>query len=95
MLLLKAGKIVADGRPEEIARDYLSGFTSKIVAFEGVSLGGFFLRRAGRKAYIYARSKAEEREIIERLEELGIPFRREEVTIEDVFLVGGLDDGAG
>ncbi len=40
VLLLKAGKIVADGRPEEIARDYLSGFTSKIVAFEGVSLGG-------------------------------------------------------
>ncbi|EHR77398.1 daunorubicin ABC transporter ATP-binding protein [Thermococcus litoralis DSM 5473] len=94
VLLLKAGNIVADGRPEEIARDYLSGFTSKIVAFEGVSLGGFFLRRAGRNTYIYARSKAEEREIIERLEELGIPFRREEVTIEDVFLVGGLDDSA-
>ncbi|WP_367883299.1 ABC transporter ATP-binding protein [Thermococcus peptonophilus] len=40
VLLLKAGKIVTDGKPEKIARDYLSGFTSKIVAFEGVSLGG-------------------------------------------------------
>lgn len=95
VLLLKAGKIVADGRPEEIARDYLSGFTSKIIAFDGVSLESFILRRAGRNTYIYARSKAEEREIIARLEELGVPFRREAVTIEDVFLVGGLDDGAG
>ncbi|ASJ01924.1 daunorubicin ABC transporter ATP-binding protein [Thermococcus profundus] len=95
VLLLKAGKVVADGKPEEIARDYLRKFTSKIVAFEDVSLEGFTLRRAGRKAYIYARSKAEEKEIIGKLEELRVPFRREGVTIEDVFLVGGIDDGAG
>ncbi|MCO6040732.1 ABC transporter ATP-binding protein [Thermococcus alcaliphilus] len=94
VLLLKAGKIVADGKPEEIAREYLSGFISKVVAFGKVSLEGFLLRRAGRHTYIYARSKAEERGIIERLEELGIPFKREDVTIEDVFLVGGIDDGA-
>ncbi|NJF25028.1 ABC transporter ATP-binding protein [Thermococcus sp. Bubb.Bath] len=94
VLLLKAGKIVADGKPEEIAREYLSGFTSKVVAFGEVSLGDFALRRAGRNVYIYARSKVEEREIIERLEELGIPFRREGVTIEDVFLVGGIGDSA-
>ncbi|MPW40018.1 ATP-binding cassette domain-containing protein [Thermococcus sp. 101 C5] len=94
VLLLKAGKIVANGKPEEIAREYLSGFISKVVAFGEVSLEGFLLRRAGRHTYIYARSKAEERGIIEKLEELGVPFRREEVTIEDVFLVGGIDDGA-
>ncbi|WP_048150568.1 ABC transporter ATP-binding protein [Palaeococcus ferrophilus] len=94
VLLLKAGKIVADGRPEEIARDYLRGFASKIVAFEEISLEGFTLRRTGRNTYIYARSKAEEGEIIGRLEELGVPFKREGVTIEDVFLVGGIDDGA-
>ncbi|WP_240911635.1 ABC transporter ATP-binding protein [Thermococcus sp. LS1] len=93
VLLLRGGRVVADGKPEEIAKDYLSGFISKIVAFEGVSLEGVVIRRAGRQVYLYARSKAEEREIIERLEELGVPFKREEVTIEDVFLVGGIGDG--
>ncbi|NJE62076.1 ABC transporter ATP-binding protein [Thermococcus sp. 21S7] len=94
VLLLKDGKIKAFGRPERVARDYLSGLHSKIVAFEDVELEGFLLKKAGRRVYIYTRSGGEEKEIMEALESAGIPFRRESLTIEDVFIAGGLDDGA-
>ncbi|QDA30626.1 ABC transporter ATP-binding protein [Thermococcus indicus] len=93
VLLLKGGRVRAFGRPEEIAREYLSGLHSKIVAFGGVKLEGFLVKKAGRNAYIYTRSKAEEREAVEALEKAGVPFKVEELTIEDVFIAGGLDDG--
>ncbi|ASJ03832.1 ABC transporter ATP-binding protein [Thermococcus barossii] len=94
VLLLKDGQVKAFGRPERVARDYLSGLHSKIVAFEDVKLEGFLLKKAGRNTYIYTRSKREEKEIMEVLESSGVPFRRESLTIEDVFITGGLDDGA-
>ncbi|NJE00467.1 ABC transporter ATP-binding protein [Thermococcus sp. JdF3] len=94
VLLLKDGQVKAFGRPERVARDYLSGLHSKIVAFEDVKLEGFLLKKAGRNTHIYTRSKREEKEIMEVLESSGVPFRRESLTIEDVFIAGGLDDGA-
>ncbi|ASJ11600.1 ABC transporter ATP-binding protein [Thermococcus thioreducens] len=93
VLLLKGGRVRAFGRPEEIAREYLSGLHSKVVAFGDVTLEGFLLKKAGRNTYIYARSGHEEKEIMEALESAGIPFRRESLTIEDVFIAGGLGDG--
>ncbi|KUH32072.1 daunorubicin ABC transporter ATP-binding protein [Thermococcus celericrescens] len=94
VLLLKDGQVKAFGRPERVARDYLSGLHSKIVAFEDVKLEGFLLKKAGRNTYIYTRSGREEKEIMEALESSGVPFRRESLTIEDVFITGGLDAGA-
>ncbi|CAD5243357.1 ABC transporter ATP-binding protein [Thermococcus camini] len=93
VLLLKGGRVRAFGRPEEIAREYLSGLHSKVVAFGEVSLDGFLARKAGRNTYIYPRSKAEEREIVEAIKRTGVPFKVEGLTIEDVFIAGGLDDG--
>ncbi|WP_297476654.1 ABC transporter ATP-binding protein [Thermococcus sp.] len=90
VLLIKGGKLLAFGRPEEIAKQYLSSFTSKLVVF-GDFRGDFVARRAGKNTFVYLRSKAEEREAIASLEELGVPFKREGLTIEDVFLVGGLE----
>lgn len=89
VLLVKGGKVLAFGEPEKIAKRYLSGFTSKLVAFSDFK-GDFVVKRAGKNTVVYLRSKAEEREAMALLEELGVPFRREELTIEDVFLVGGL-----
>ncbi|WP_456394150.1 ABC transporter ATP-binding protein [Thermococcus sp.] len=94
VLLLKEGQIKAFGRPERVARDYLRGLYSKVVAFGEVALDGFFVRRAGKNTYIYTRSKAEEREVIKALERAGVPFKVDGLTIEDVFIAGGLDDGA-
>jgi len=93
VLLLKDGQVRAFGRPEEIAREYLSGLHSKVVVFGDVPLDSFLARKAGRNTYIYTRSGHEEKEIMEALESLGVPFRREGLTIEDVFIAGGLDDG--
>ncbi|WP_297506521.1 ABC transporter ATP-binding protein [Thermococcus sp.] len=90
VLLVKGGKALAFGEPEKIAKRYLFGFTSKLVAF-GRFEGDFVVKRAGKNTVVYLRSKAEEREAINLLEELGVPFRREELTIEDIFLVGGLE----
>ena len=93
VLLLKDGQVRAFGRPEEIAREYLSGLHSKVVVFGEVSLDRFLARKAGRNTYIYPRSKAEEREIVEAIERTGVPFKVEGLTIEDVFIAGDLDDG--
>ncbi len=90
VLLVKGGKALAFGEPEKIAKRYLSGFTSKLVVF-GRFEGDFVVRRAGKDTFVYLRSKAEEREATNLLEELGVPFRREELTIEDIFLMGGLE----
>ncbi len=90
VLLVKGGKALAFGSPERIAKRYLSAFTSKLVAF-GDFKGDFVVRRAGKNTFVYLSSKAEEREAMALLEELGVPFRREELTIEDVFLVGDLE----
>ena len=90
VLLIKGGKALAFGKPEKIAERYLSGFTSKLVAF-GRFEGDFVVKRTGKNTVVYLRSKAEEREAMALLEELGVPFRREELTIEDIFLVGGLE----
>ena len=87
VLLLKDGRVEAFGRPERVARDYLSGLHSKIVAFGDVELEGFLLKKAGKNTCIYTRSRSEEKEIMEALESAGIPFRRESLTIEDVFIV--------
>ena len=87
VLLLRNGRVETFGRPEEIARNYLRGLHSKIVAYGNVTLEGFLLRKAGRNTYIYTRSRGEEREIMEALERTGVPFRAEELTIEDVFIV--------
>ncbi len=94
VLLLKDGQVKAFGRPERVARNYLRGLHSKIVAFEGVKLEDFLVKKAGRNTYIYTRSKADEREAVEALEKAGVPFKVGELTIEDVFIAGGLDDGA-
>ncbi|WP_099211801.1 ABC transporter ATP-binding protein [Thermococcus henrietii] len=93
VLLLKDGKIKAFGRPERIAGEYLRGLHSKVVAFGEVRLDGFLTRKAGRNTYVYTRSGAEEREAIEALERAGVPFKVEELSIEDVFIAGGLDGG--
>ncbi|AIU70295.1 daunorubicin ABC transporter ATP-binding protein [Thermococcus eurythermalis] len=90
LVLLLKNKVLAFGPPEEIAKRYLSDFVSKLVVF-GDFGGEFISKKAGRNTILYFRSKAEEREAITLLEELGIPFRREELTIEDVFLVGELE----
>ncbi|NPA47813.1 MAG: ABC transporter ATP-binding protein [Thermococci archaeon] len=92
ILLLKGGEVKAFGRPEEIAQTYLKGFHSKVVVFGEVEIDGIIRRRAGRNTYVYARSKEDEKEIIKTLEALGVPFRTDELTIEDVFIVGDLDD---
>ncbi|AEC52790.1 daunorubicin resistance ATP-binding protein drrA [Pyrococcus sp. NA2] len=89
VLLLKEGRIVAFGPPEEIGQQYLSDFYSKIVVF-GEFSGEHLTKRAGKNTFIYVKSKSEEKEVINRLEELGLPFKREELTIEDIFLVGDL-----
>ncbi|NJE49833.1 ABC transporter ATP-binding protein [Thermococcus sp. 9N3] len=93
VLLLREGRVEAFGRPERIAGEYLRGLHSKVVVFGEVRLDGFLTRRAGRNTYVYIRSKAEEREAVEVLERAGVPFKVEELTIEDVFIAGGLDDG--
>jgi len=92
VLLLKDGQVKAFERPEKIAQEYLSGFHSKVVAFEELKLEGLPTRKAGRKTYIYTRSKTEEREAVEALERAGVPFRVEELTIEDVFIVMPYED---
>jgi len=90
VLLLKDGRVEVFRKPEETAEEYLRGLHSKVVAFGDVTLEGFLVRNAGRNTYIYTRSRNEEREVMEALKTLGIPFRREGLTIEDVFLVGDL-----
>jgi ABC-2 type transport system ATP-binding protein len=94
VLLLKDGNIQAFGRPEKIAGEYLRGLHSKVIAFGEVNLDGFLTRRAGRNTYVYTRSRAEEKEVVEALERAGVPFKVEELTIEDVFIAGGLDDSS-
>ncbi|AHL22907.1 ABC transporter ATP-binding protein [Thermococcus nautili] len=93
VLLLREGRVEAFGRSERIAGEYLRGLHSKVVVFGEVRLDGFLTRRAGRNTYVYTRSKAEEREAVEVLERAGVPFKVEELTIEDVFIAGGLDGG--
>lgn len=78
------------GKPEKIARQYLSQFHSKIVVFGEFTKEDYTTRRAGKNTFVYAKSKSEEREVIEELKDTGIPFKREELTIEDIFLVGNL-----
>jgi len=90
LVLLLKNRVLAFGPPEEIAKRYLSGFKSKLVVF-GDFEGDFITKKAGRNTLLYLRSKAEEREAMTLLEELGLPFRREELTIEDVFIVGELE----
>lgn len=90
VLLLKKGRVVAFGKPEKIARQYLSQFHSKIVVFGEFTKEDYTTRRAGKNTFVYAKSKSEEREVIEELKDTGIPFKREELTIEDIFLVGNL-----
>ena len=87
VLLLKDGNIQAFGRPERIAGEYLKGLHSKVVAFGEVNLYGFLMRKAGKNTYVYTRSKVEEKEVVEALERVGVPFKVEELTIEDVFIV--------
>ncbi len=89
LVLLLKNRVLAFGPPEEIAKRYLSDFVSRLVVFGNFN-GEFTAKKAGRNTILYFRSKAEEREAITLLEELGIPFRREELTSEDVFLVGDL-----
>lgn len=96
VLLLKSGRIVDLGSPEELVHRHLPGIRSKIVVLG--ELGGveeqldrgYLVRRAGRNIYIYTRSRSEEGEAVERLRELGLPFRMEEPSIEDLFIVGDL-----
>lgn len=90
VLLLKKGRVVAFGKPEKIARQYLSQFHSKIVVFGEFTKEDYTTRRAGKNTFVYTKSKSEEREVIEELKDTGIPFKREELTIEDIFLVGDL-----
>ncbi len=89
LVLLLKNRVLAFGPPEKIAKRYLSDFVSRLVVFGNFN-GEFTAKKAGRNTILYFRSKAEEREAITLLEELGIPFRREELTSEDVFLVGDL-----
>ncbi|GAB6134839.1 ABC transporter ATP-binding protein [Thermococcus prieurii] len=92
VILLRNGRVEAFGRPERIAGEYLRGLHSKVVTFGEVNLYGFLTRKAGRNTYVYTRSEAEEKEVVEVLERAGVPFKVEELTIEDVFIAGGLDD---
>ncbi|RLF79866.1 ABC transporter ATP-binding protein [Thermococci archaeon] len=90
VLLLKKGRAVAFGEPEKIGRQYLSQFHSKIVVFGEFIKDGYITKRAGKNTLVYVKSKLEERDVINKLEEIGLPFKREELTIEDIFLVGDL-----
>ncbi len=90
VLLLKKGRVVAFGEPEKIGRQYLSQFHSKIVVFGEFIKDGYITKRAGKNTLVYVKSKLEERDVINKLEEIGLPFKREELTIEDIFLVGDL-----
>lgn len=90
VLLIKDGRVAAFGEPEELGRRYLSGFRSKIVVFGEYSSDEHIVRSVGKNTVVYTRSKAEEREIIAKLENARLPFKVEELTIEDLFLVGVL-----
>ncbi|NJE06056.1 ABC transporter ATP-binding protein [Thermococcus sp. M36] len=90
VLLLKRGRVIAFDTPERIGKRYLSAFHSKIVVFGDFAGEGHTVRKAGRNTVVYLKSAAEEREVMGELEEAGLPFKKEELTIEDVFLVGEL-----
>ncbi len=90
VLLLKKGRAVAFGEPEKIGRQYLSQFYSKIVVFGEFIKEEYITKRAGKNTLVYVKSKLEERDVVSKLEEIGLPFKREELTIEDIFLVGDL-----
>ncbi|NJE46126.1 ABC transporter ATP-binding protein [Thermococcus sp. GR7] len=87
VILLKR-RVLLKGRPEEIARLYLPHFRKKVVLFESFELEGFTSKRAGRYTFVYPASETELRELEGLLLDRGVPFRVEELTIEDFFLLG-------
>ncbi|BES82238.1 hypothetical protein PABY_18050 [Pyrodictium abyssi] len=95
VLLIKDGRVAAFGEPEELGRRYLSGFYSKIVVMGEYSSREHTVRRVGKNTIVYTRSRTEEREVIDELEDAGLPFRVEELTIEDIFLAVSSGDAPG
>jgi len=90
VLLIKDGRVAAFGELEGLGRRYLSGFYSKIVVLGEYSSSEYMMRRVGKNTIVYMRSRTEEREVIAELEDARLPFRVEELTMEDIFLAGVL-----
>lgn len=87
-VILLTSRVLLKGRPEGIARLYLPHFRKKVVLFESFELEGFTSKRAGRYTFVYPASETERRELEGLLLDRGFPFRVEELTIEDLFLLG-------
>lgn len=65
-------------------------FHSKIVVLGEYSSSEHMVRRVGKNTIVYTGSRTEEREVIAELEDAGLPFRAEELTMEDILLAGVL-----
>lgn len=91
-VILLNRRILLQGKPEEIARHYLPRFRKKVVLFEHADVGEYRVKKAGRHLFVYPQSEDELEELTKSLISGGVPFKIEELTIEDLFLLGWAND---
>ncbi len=88
VLLLDKGCLIGRGSPEEVARRFVRKYRKKVVALGRVDELGYHVKVVGRYTYVYLESESEINEVTSKLMRLGLPFRIEDVTIEDYFILG-------
>ncbi|MCA6213777.1 ABC transporter ATP-binding protein [Thermococcus bergensis] len=91
-VILLDKRILLQGEPEDIVKHYLPRFRKKVVLFEYADVGEYAVKKAGKYTFVYPESESELEELTESLISRGVPFKIEELTIEDLFLLGWSDD---
>lgn len=91
-VILLDKRILLQGEPEDIVKHYLPRFRKKVVLFEYADVGEYAVKKAGKYTFVYPESERELEELTESLISRGVPFKIEELTIEDLFLLGWSDD---
>ncbi|AIF70151.1 hypothetical protein PAP_08855 [Palaeococcus pacificus DY20341] len=91
-VILLNKQILLQGKPEEIVKHYLPRFRKKVVLFEYADVGEYAVKKAGKYIFVYPQNESELEELTKSLISRGVPFKIEELTIEDLFLLGWAND---
>lgn len=67
-------------------------FRKKVVVFEYADVGDYAVKKAGKYLFIYPKSENELEELTKSLISREVPFKIEEPTKEDLFLLGWTND---